>query len=153
MNRCHSVLAHPMSGLVLAVLVASGLMSPPDAAAQQTVRQFPVAAKRGNMTVTAPPQVLINGRTEQLAPGARIYGLTNTLVMSGTLVGKTMIVNYTRENQGLIREVWLLNQAEASLERSGMETTFNITFGSSGNTPKVDDGKTPFDQLPKYPKQ
>jgi hypothetical protein len=153
MNRCQSILASRMSGLLLALLVATGSMSPPEAAAQLTVRQFPVAAKRGNMTVTAPPEVLINGKTEQLAPGARIHGLTNTLVMSGTLVGKTVIVNYTRENQGLIREVWILNQAEADLERSGMEPTINFNFDSAGNTPKTDDGKTPFNQLPKYPKQ
>ena len=153
MNRCQSVLASRLSGFLLALLAATGLMSPPDAAAQLAVRQFPAAAKRGNLSVTAPPEVLINGRVERLAPGVRIHGLTNTLVMSTTLVGKTMVVNYTRENQGLIHEIWLLNQAEAALERSGMEPVVNFNFGSSGDAPKKDDGKTPFDQLPKYPKQ
>ena len=34
-----------------------------------------------------------------------------------------------------------------------MEPVTNFSFGSSGDKPKTDDGKTPFDQLPKYPKQ
>ena len=105
------------------------------------------------LVVTAPPEVLINGGVERLSPGVRIRGVNNMLVMSASLVGKTALVNYVREKQGMIQEIWILNQAEADLNRSGMEPITNFIFGSQADKPKTDDGKTPFDQLPKFPKQ
>ena len=117
------------------------------------MRQFPPAAKRGTLVVTAPPEVLINGAVERLSPGVRIRGVNNMLVMSASLVGKTVLVNYVREKQGLIQEVWILNQAEADEKRSGSGPITNFIFGSDADKPKTDDGKTPFDQLPKFPKQ
>ena len=117
------------------------------------VRQFPPAAKRGTLVVTAPPEVLLNGAVERLSPGVRIRGVNNMLVMSASLVGKTVLVNYVREKQGLIQEVWILNQAEADEKRSGSGPITNFIFGSDAHKPKTDDGKTPFDQLPKFPKQ
>ena len=117
------------------------------------VRQFPPAAKRGTLVVTAPPEVLLNGAVERLSPGVRIRGVNNMLVMSASLVGKTVLVNYVREKQGLIQEVWILNQAEADEKRSGSGPITNFIFGSDADKPKTDDGKTPFDQLPKFPKQ
>ena len=69
------------------------------------------------------------------------------------MLGQTLVVNYVREKQGMIQEVWLLNQAEADEKRKGMEPITNFIFGSSEDKPKVDDGKTPFNQLPKFPKQ
>ena len=139
--------------LLCMALVGAGLW-PADGSAQVlAVREFPAAAKRGMLVVTAPPQVMINGSAEQLAPGVRIRGPNNMLVMSASLVGKSVLVNYVREKQGAIQEVWILTQAEADLERSGMEPITNFIFGSSVDKPKTDDGKTPFDQLPKFPKQ
>ena len=154
MNRCwHFPPRRPIVLLLLA-LAAGVLVWPPGAVAQElAVRQFPPAAKRGLLVVTAPPEVLINGVVERLAPGVRIRGVNNMLVMSASLVGKTAVVNYVREQQGLIQEIWILNQAEADQKRRGMEPVTNFTFGSDADKPKTDDGKTPFDQLPKYPKQ
>lgn len=125
----------------------------PAFAQEQAVRQFPVAAKRGMLVVTTPPEVSINGTAERLSPGVRIRGVNNMLVMSGSLVGQTFVVNYVREKQGMIQEIWLLNQAEADEKRKGMEPITNFIFGSSEDQPKTDDGKTPFNQLPKFPKQ
>ncbi len=153
MNRC-------TQSFFFSVLVMALAPSWPEpAAAQQQqplpqgVRQFPAAAKRATLTVRTPPDVLLNGSPERLAPGARIRGVTNTLVMSGSLVGQTYIVNYVREPQGLIKDVWLLTELEVAEKRSGMEPIINFTFGSMGDKPKTDDGKTPYDQLPKFPKQ
>ena len=72
--------------------------------------------------------------------------------MSGTLTGKEVLVNYVRDHQGMIHEVWVLSELEAQEKRPGMSFS-NIIFGSDINKPKTDDGKTPFDQLPKYPAQ
>ncbi len=151
MNRC----THTPSFFAL-VLVLLGLSLPDHAGAQPPppgVREFPLAAKRATLAVTRPPDVLLNGNPERLAPGVRIRGLTNTLVLSGSLVGETYIVNYVREPQGLIKDVWLLTEREVAEKRSGMEPVVNFTFGSIGDKPKTDDGKTPFHQLPKFPKQ
>jgi hypothetical protein len=124
-----------------------------DAGAQMATRQFPPKVLRGVMTVTAPPAVTINGTALRLAPGVRIRGPNNMLVMSGALVGQQYAVNYLLEPQGLVREVWILSQAEVDALPRGWDTTTNFHFASDADKPKVDDGKTPFDQLPKYPKQ
>jgi len=142
MNRCFSVLIAGLS-LAFAVSVAS---------AQTARRDFPKNALRAMMVVTSPPQITLNGTAERLSPGARIKGTSNTLLMSGTLVGQQMLVNYVRDPQGMIHEVWVLSDVEAQEKRDGMSLT-NIIFGSSADKPKADDGKTPFDQLPKYPAQ
>ena len=105
------------------------------------------------LIVTAPPEVLINNVAERLSPGSRIKGVTNLMVMSAALVGTPVLVNYKRDMQGLIQEVWILSDEEALESRAGMETVTNFSFGSDIYQPKTDDGKTPFDQLPKYPGQ
>ena len=151
MKRCHRFFAAFRLSLPLLVFACAPWIAPAGVQAQLAVREFPKAAKRGALTVTAPPAVLINGNPERLAPGIRIRGVTNTLVMSASLVGQTYVVNYVRGPQDLIQEIWLLNAAEVQEERKGMEPVINFTFESSGDKPKTDDGKTPFDQLPKYP--
>ncbi|WP_295956649.1 hypothetical protein [Rhodoferax sp.] len=65
-----------------------------------------------------PPQVLLDGKTDQLSPGARIHGSNNMLMLSGSLVGQSALaVNYTREIGGAVSEVWVLTEAEASVKR------------------------------------
>ena len=99
------------------------------------------AAKRGTLVVTTPPSVLINGSPERLSPGARIKGLNNMLVMSGALVGNSVLVNYRRDSLGLIQEVWILTAEEALEKRDGMGTVTNIVFESIAK------------EQPKYPGQ
>jgi hypothetical protein len=135
--------------VAVVIAIAPGFL-PADALAQAEGRPFPAAAKRGILQVTEPPNLLINGASERLSPGSRIRGENNMLVMSGQLVGQSVLVNYTRNAQGMIHEVWILTAIEAQQERSGMEPITNFVFGSDADKPKVDDGKTPFDQLPKY---
>lgn len=153
MNRClPSPIARLLSLLAL-VLLGTTLYAPSLVAAQTMLRQFPPAAKRGMLEVLMPPEVLINGTRERLSPGARIKGATNTVVMSGSLIGSRVLVNYVRDPQGMIHDVWILGPDEARVERGGMETIRNFLFESEADKPKADDGKTPFDQLPKFPKQ
>jgi hypothetical protein len=151
MNRCLTLLKTPSLALAI-FLVGAACLSPSVSQAQTESRQFPAAALRGMMEVTQPPQILINGQVERLSPGARIKGKNNLIVMSGTLVGQRVLVNYVRNQQGLIQDVWILTDAEAQQKRKGMDST-NIVFESDADKPKTDDGKTPFDQLPKYPQQ
>ena len=114
MNRCLPSFQHPLSRPLQCAALASllGLSSLP-LAAQGQLRQFPAAALRGTLEVTTPPDILINGKPARLSPGARIKGTTNTLVMSASLAGQPVLVNYLRDGQGLVHEVWLLTAAEA----------------------------------------
>lgn len=151
MNRCFTFLKTPL--LLLALFLAgAACLSPSVSQAQTETRQFPRTALRGMLEVTQPPQILINGQVEHLAPGARIKGQNNLIVMSGALVGQSVLVNYVRNQQGMIQDVWILSAIEAREERKGLDST-NIVFGSDADKPKTDDGKTPFDQLPKFPQQ
>ncbi len=155
MNRCRTPLpltsrcAHLFIGLALGLTAALPLTT----SAQDLLRQFPPAALRGTLVVTAPPEVLINGQPARLSPGARIKNLNNTLVMSGSLVGSSLVVNYLRDPQGLVHEVWLLSPTEAQEKRAGMGTVYNFSFGSEANPPQTDASGTPFEPLPKFSPQ
>lgn len=149
MNRCLPALKGFSLGL-MSLLVCFVTLAPEPLAAQGLVRQFPAAAKRGTLEVTQPPNILINGQAERLSPGARIKNSNNMIVLSGSLIGQAVLVNYLRDPQGQIHEVWLLNPAEAQQKRAGMEPVTNFVFGSDADQPKTDDGKTPFNQLPKF---
>jgi hypothetical protein len=114
MKRCF--LKSP-SALRRQVLLAMGLMAlGATAHAQALPRNFPEIALRGTMVVTQPPWITMDGNTAQLSPGARIKNVNNTLVLSGSLLGQELVVNYTI-NGGLVHEVWILDQREAALER------------------------------------
>ncbi len=119
MNRCYSNDTTParLARLIRlgapAALLAALALSHVGLSAQVVNRPFPPTALRGILTVTQPPEVLMNGKPDRLSPGARIRGANNMLVMSGALSGQAMLVNYTREPNGSIHEVWILTDAEA----------------------------------------
>jgi len=91
-------------------LLAAAFLTP--LAQAQMHRNFPANALRGELVITAPPEVLLNGKPERLAPGSRIRGEDNLQQMSGALAGRKLIVHYTRETSGLLFDVWVLNPAE-----------------------------------------
>ena len=113
-------------------------------------RQFPPTAQRGKMQVVQGADILIDGKPERLSPGARIRGPQNNLVMTGAIIGQELVVNFVRDPYGNLHQVWLLTALEAKqkMKRATPERTF--LFSSESDKPKVDDGKTPFDQLPKF---
>jgi hypothetical protein len=94
----------------LYALAAASFVAP--AAAQQ--RNFPPQALRGALVIQAPPQALLNNQAARLAPRARIWGQNNMLQMSASLVGTKLLVHYTLDPQGLIRDVWILTPDEAT---------------------------------------
>ena len=95
--------------LLLAALTAAHLP-----AAAQPQRNFPATALRGELRVTQPPEALLNGRPARLAPGSRIRGADNMLVLSGAIVGAPLLVHYTLDTSGLVLDVWVLTPAEAA---------------------------------------
>jgi hypothetical protein len=78
----------------------------------QAPRTFPASALRGEIVVRLPPEIELNGQPARLAPGARIVDERNLLQLSGALVGKRLVVHYTRDNMGQPHQVWILTPAE-----------------------------------------
>ena len=51
-------------------------------ATDQLQRQFPDQARRGVLRVTAPPDILLDGKPDRLSPGARIRSIDRRIVMA-----------------------------------------------------------------------
>lgn len=103
MHRCVSTTA------ALCAVVFGTIAAP---AAAQALRPFTAQTLRGELFVTQPPEVLMNGQPARLAPGSRIRGTDNLLLLSGALVGQRLVVHYTLDNVGNVLHVWVLTPAE-----------------------------------------
>ena len=100
MKRCI-----PFALLVFAMLAGPSF-------GQGMQRSAPKDVVTGQLVVTAPPEVTMNGKPDRLSPGARIRDLNNMLVLSGGIVGQQIPVVYRRDGAGLVHEVWILTPAE-----------------------------------------
>jgi hypothetical protein len=118
MQRCAFRLA-PSWGLATVLLL--GLSAIASSAFAQAQRNFPATALRGEIVVVQPPEIALNGIPARLAPGARIRGVDNMMLMSGAVVGQKLTVHYTRDTSGHVLDVWLLTTAE--LARKPWPTT------------------------------
>lgn len=94
------------------VVLAAALCAATLPALAQMPRAFPATALRGELQIGQPPEVQLNGEPARLAPGARIRGDNNMLQMSGALAGQLLVVHYTRDADGLLRDVWVLTAVE-----------------------------------------
>lgn len=147
MNRyIRSFVSAPITLLLaLTLLLASSF------AESAGVRHFPKNAERGELRVVSGMVVQLNGNQEQMAPGVLIKSTANTGVVPMSLVGRTHVVNFTRNGQGQVNKVWLLTLAEARLpapKQSESKGFFSALFAPA-EKPK-DDGNTPYDELPGY---
>lgn len=164
MNRCAPRHSSPLALLPLLAAALLGLpaLAQTDQSTQAVqatsstepvkpnVRQFPAKAVRGEMVVLAPPVISIDGKRERLSVGARIRDANNHFTLSAPLLNKPLVVNYLRDNTGLVHEVWILNAEEVKEKRQGDTSTFfNFTTDSASKAP-ADNGKTPYNQLPAY---
>jgi len=92
---------------IAAAVLAAG------AGAQETVlRTPPPDVKPGQLQITTPPQVVLDGKVDRLSPGARIRDTRNLMVRSATLAGQTVPVLYRREFGGQVHDVWILTPEE-----------------------------------------
>ena len=116
-----------------------------------TARTFPANAVRGEMQVLAAPDVRIDGKPDRLSPAIRIRDINNNLVLSSTVSGQKLVVNYVRDNTGLVQLVWVLNTEEVRQMMLGQEGGFFSNIRSMFESkPVTDDGNTPYDKLPSY---
>ena len=114
MNRCGT---HNRTLLLGLLIVSSALLIFSTAQAQgyePVPRHFPAAAMRAAMVVTQAPALLINNAPDQLSPGSRIHDTSNRLIMSASITGQNLLVNYVREPNGMVSEVWILTPQEAA---------------------------------------
>ena len=122
MNRCNAFFSHtPARRLLLRAALAAPWLGMPAlvsqrAWAQLNVRAFPPNAERGLMVVTYPPLIQMNGQPDRLSPGSRIRGLNTLLILSGSIIGQSLVVNFVRNPTGEVHDVWLLTDAEAALK-------------------------------------
>lgn len=165
MNRCtHPTTKPPSVFAALAVVcaLAASLCAASQALAQTELegqvqneathggRNFPEGTLRGKFMVVAAPEIRLDGQADRLSPGARIRNAENMVVTTGAITGQNLLVNYTRDPAGLVREVWILTPTEASVARASVERPFLNFWPFVAASGPRDDGKTPFDQLPKF---
>ncbi len=153
MNRC--LFAMLTLGLSTSLLAQSQMSEPlPVNEVVQTgvpgLRKFPDKALRGKMKVVQAPEILIDGKQERLSPGSRIRDPQQRMVMSASITNVELIVNFVRNSMGEVHEVWILNDAEIKQKLKTNTPERNFTFASEEAAPKLDDGKTPFNQLPSF---
>lgn len=113
-------------------------------------RNFPVGTLRGKLVVTNAPDITLDGQVDRLSPGARIRSPQHMLVMPAAITGQSLVVNYTRDAAGLVREVWILTPDEARAKRASVEKPLLNFWPFVANSAPRDLSNTPFDQLPKY---
>jgi hypothetical protein len=111
MNRCKRIRARLLlaAGAALAGL---SLTFSPAALTQGIQRSAPKDVVLGQLVVTAPPLITIDGKPDRLSPGSRIRDLNNMLVLSAGIAGKTLPVVYRRDAAGLVHEAWILTADE-----------------------------------------
>jgi hypothetical protein len=151
MKRCTT---RVLAAILFAMASAGPLALPAGAQtedARPSLRQFPDSAVRGVMQVLAAPDIAINGKPDRLSPAARIRDANNNLVLSGAISGQKLLVNYLRDNTGLVQQVWILSSDEARQKMPGQDGGILSNIRSMFETkPAADDGNTPFNQLPSY---
>ncbi len=145
MNRWIVTLTVPLAVLLISTASAQTEDVKPN------TRQFPKDAKRGELVMLTAPEITLDSKPDRLSPAVRIRDIHNNLVLSGTLTNQKLVVNYLRDNIGLVHNVWVLNNEEIKQKMPGQPEGVLSNIRTMFETPVVkDDGKTPFNQLPKY---
>ena len=145
MNRWTSILLVPLATLLIGTVSAQTEDFKPN------TRQFPKDARRGELFVMNAPEIVMDSKPDRLSPAVRIRDINNNLVLSGTLANQRLVVNYLRDNTGLVHNVWVLNREEIKQKMPGKPDGILSNIRSMFDTPTVkDDGNTPYNELPKY---
>ena len=145
MNRWTSTLFIPVATLLISTASAQTEESKPN------IRQFPKDAKRGELVVLTVPDITLDSKPDRLSPAVHIRDINNNLMLSGTFANQRLVVNYLRDNTGLVHNVWVLNSEEIKQKMPGQPENIWSNIRSMFDTSKVkDDGNTPYNQLPTY---
>ena len=107
MTRCDRRRA--LRGVIASALAALSLAA---VAQPQVARGFPQNALRGELLLQSPNDVLVNGVPARLAPGLRIRGQDNLMIVSGAILGQKFVGHYTVDSYGLLNQIWVLRPDE-----------------------------------------
>jgi hypothetical protein len=107
----HSPWIYTMLRCVLSAALGAAISL---SASAQAVRNFPANALRGELAMSQPPEVLLGGKPARLAPGARVRGANNMMMLSGALAGQRAVVNFTLDINGQLLDIWVLTTDERS---------------------------------------
>ena len=102
-------------GILFFMLTVLTTASLPAFALIPDVRNFPENTKRGVLNMSGYPDVLINGKAVNTAPGLRIFDAANLFVSPSQMTGNYIIINYVEDNFGDVAKIWVLNEAERKL--------------------------------------
>ena len=86
-----------------------------DPEVQALIQRLPDRGRLGELgllTVGIFPQAVLNGNAIVMAPGARIYSLTNAITTPGTVSGITLQVAYRIDFLGQLIEAWVVTNDE-----------------------------------------
>jgi hypothetical protein len=86
-------------------------------------RPFPKTAIRAKMSLSAYPDLLIDGKARILSHTLRIWNADNRLERPSHLRGTGFIINYTENAKGDVDRIWILNQEEASRPPSAQDVS------------------------------
>lgn len=114
MTRCANEVGAARRSIGKAVLALTLTAALWPAASAQVQRNFPYNALRGEIAFTDPPDVRLNGQPARLAPGLRLRGPDNLLLVTGAVTGLRARVTYTLDTLGLVKDVWILRAEEAT---------------------------------------
>jgi hypothetical protein len=78
----------------------------------QVQRSFPKNALRGEVSFRVAPEVMLNKKPARLAPDVRIRGSNNMMIVPGDVKGRSMVVNYTVDQSGMLQDIWILGTEE-----------------------------------------
>jgi hypothetical protein len=81
--------------------------------AHAQLRSIPDEAKRGEIRHLQDMVVAIDGVPQRLAPGAQIRDASNRIVVPAAVAAGTE-VKYVLNDEGLVRQIWILSPAEAA---------------------------------------
>jgi hypothetical protein len=81
--------------------------------AHAQLRSIPDQAKRGEIRHLQDMVVAIDGVPQRLAPGAQIRDASNRIVLPAAVPAGTQ-VKYVLNDEGLVRQIWILSPAEAA---------------------------------------
>ncbi|MFZ6874112.1 hypothetical protein ACO0LF_18800 [Undibacterium sp. Di27W] len=103
------VLRRVMMFFMLAALTTASF---PGLAQIPAERNFPENTKRGVLNMSQYPDVFINGKSVNTAPGLRIFDDENLFVSPTQITGNYIIINYLEDNFGEVSRIWVLTEAE-----------------------------------------
>jgi hypothetical protein len=81
------------------------------------LRSIPDQARRGEIRHLQDADVSIDGVRQRLAPGAQIRDESNRVVVPAAVPAGAQ-VKYVLNDEGLVRQVWILTPAEAAKPRA-----------------------------------